>query len=403
MVSITQAVWSAWRETTERSPDEPSMLLVFSPTGDHGDVPGALRESVLEVQDSYSAGAEGSGDADPPFAGEWDWVRVSDGVLVQVVECDTLEEVLPAVAAALERRGIEGAFDVHEPPAVATPPRTAHLLECRVRVRGDRLRRGPRDYLWQADPDAHEAILAVADRWCRRRGAGAAYSLSSGTVGPVPVEAGENVLDRMREAVVDRIHTEVSAVMADEFRSVAARAWAGGVSLVVGGAWLEGGRWRRALGDLTGVLRDHAGLLAYGSVRRGWAVEEARLGDGLPYDWPQRTDSQPHGIGFAPQGFEDVYAPDAFAVQLLGPGYAGRVPDSAAWREERVGSAAVLLEHVDLPAWFDAPFVPFRQRPRNVEEVQIPAVLAEARKELAPILYSPGVLSRAGYVDEREL
>jgi hypothetical protein len=402
VVRIAERIWPAWRQQAKQW-DEPALMLLLSTAGDHGEAARAVSESVLEVQDAHRVEAERSGDPDPPFAGEWDWVRVPDGVLVQVVECDVLESVLPAVAAALERRGIEGAFDLVDQPTVARPPRTAHLLECRVRVRGERLRRGPGDYLWQADPATHEAVLAVAERWFRQRGKRATYSLSSGTIGPVPVAAGEDVLDRMREAVVDRMYAEVSAVMADEFRSVAARAWAGGVSLVVGGAWIEGGRWRRALAELTGVLRDHAGLLAYGHVRRGWAVDEALLGDSLPHDWPQRADHQPRGIGFSGQAFEDVYAPDAFAVQLLGPGYAGRGPDSAAWRQERVGSAAVLLEHVDPPAWFDAPFVPFRHRAWNVEQQQPPAVLARAREELAPILYSPGVLSRAGYVDEDEL
>jgi hypothetical protein len=89
-------------------------------------------------------------------------------------------------------------------------------------------------------------------------------------------------------------------------------------------------------------------------------------------------------------------------VQLLGPGYAGRVPESPAWRQESMDSAAVLLEHVDLPAWFDAPFVPFRNRAWRVERPQPPAVLARARVELAPILYSPGVLSRAGYADAED-
>jgi len=113
---------------------------------------------------------------------------VPDGVLVQVVECDAIETVLPAVAAGLERRGVEGAFELCDPPRVAAPPRTAHLLECRVRVRGERLRRESGAYRWQADPDAHEAILAVAERWCRQRGDRAAQSLSVSDLAPVPLE-----------------------------------------------------------------------------------------------------------------------------------------------------------------------------------------------------------------------
>jgi hypothetical protein len=402
MVRIAERVWPAWREQAEQW-DEPSLLLMFSPTGDHGEAARAFRESLLEVQDAFEASAEASAHADPPFVGEWDWLRVRDGVLVRVVECDAIEDVLPAVAAGLERRGVDGIFDLREQPVVATPPVSAHLLECRLRVRGKRVRREARSYRWHPDPEAHQAILAAAEQWCRRHGRGASESLSAGIVGPVPVEPSEDVLERIWEEVVNGMHVSLSAVAADEFRSVAARAWVGGVSLVVGGAWVEAGEWQRPLAELTGLLRERADLLAYAYVRRGWAVAEAELGNSLPFDWPYRADHQPGGAGFTHQAFDDVYAPDAFGVQLLGPGYAGRLPDSAAWLAEPAGSGAVLLEHVDPPAWFDEPFVPFRQRPRHPDQVPTPAVLAEAREALAPILYSPGVLDRAGYTDAEGL
>jgi hypothetical protein len=396
MVRIAERVWPVWREKASQW-DEPSLLLLFSPVGDHDNAVIAIRESVLEVQDAFEAEAERSDVPDPPFTGEWNWVTVADGVLVQVVECDILEDVLPAVAAALERRGVEGVFDVRERPKVTTPPISAHMLECRLRVRGERLRQEARTYRWQADPDAHEAVLAVAERWCRQVGASANQSLAVSTVPPVPLAPGEDVLDRMRKAVVDGMHVGVSAVTADEFRSVAARAHAGGVSLVVGGAWVEAGEWLPALAELTGLLREHAELLVYGYIRRGWAVQDALLDPSLPHDWPTRPDYEPRGIGFARQAFEDVYAPDAFGVQLLGPGYAGRVPQVPAWRPERASDASILLEHADLPEWFDAPFVPFRSRAHHVEP---PPLLARARVELEPILYSPGVLRHGGYADD---
>jgi hypothetical protein len=402
MVRIAERVWHAWREQAEQW-DEPSLLLMFSPSGDHGEAARAFRESLLEVQDAFEASAETSAHADPPFVGEWDWLRVRDGVLITVVECDALEDVLPAVAAGLERRGVGGDFDLRDRPVVATPPVSAHLLECRLRVRGERVRREPRSYRWHPDPEAHESILAAAEKWCRRHGRGANESLTAGIVGPVPIEPGEDVLARLREEVVDNMYGSLSAVTADEFRSVAARAWVGGVSLVVGGAWVEAGEWQRPLAELTGLLREHADLLAYAYVRRGWAVTEALLGDSLPFDWPHRADHQPRGAGFTHQAFDDVYAPDAFAVQLLGPGYAGRLPENTAWLAEPAGSGAVLVEHVDLPAWFDAPFIPFRERPRHPDQVPVPTVLAEAREALAPILYSPGVLDRAGYTDAEGL
>lgn len=398
---IAERVWPAWREQVEKW-DEPSLLLLFSPVGDPGEAAVAVRASVLEVQAAFDEAAERSGAPDPPFVGEWDWVRVSEGVLVHVVECDMLEEMLPAVAAALERRGIEGVFDLGDRSTVATPPTTAHFVECRLRVRGGRLRHERRAYFWEADAEAHEAVLAVADRWCRANRPGATHSLSSGTIGPIEIEPDEDVLERMRAEVVDKMHVEVSVVTAAEFRSVAARAWAGGVSLVVGGARVEAGEWRRPLAELTALLRDHADLLAYGYVRRGWAVKEALLAPSLSFDWPRRAEDEPRGIAFTSQAFEDLYAPDAFGIQLLGPGYVDRIPESTTWRTQPAGENAVLLEHVDLPPWLDAPFVPFGQRPRNPDELQPPAVLTQARYELASILYSPGVLKRAGFADAEE-
>jgi hypothetical protein len=398
MVRIADPIWAAWREQVERG-HEPVVLMLLSPAGDSGAAVHALREAVLEVQDAYEAEAQRSGDADPPFPGEWNWVAVPDGVLVQVAECDALDTVLRAVAAGLERRGVDGTLELREPPKLALPPRRAHMLECRLRVRGERLRREASSYRWQADPSAHEAILAVAERWCRQRGDRAAQSLSVSDLAPVRLEPGEDVLDRMRETVTDQLHVRVSAVAADEFRSVAARAWAGGVSLVEGGAWVEAGRWRESLAELTAILRDHADLLAYGFVRRGWAVAEALLDRSLSYDWPPRPGAEPRGIGFTSEAFEDLYAPDAFGVQLLGPGYAGRLPGSAAWRSEPAGRVSALFEHVDLPEWFDAPFVPFGQRLAPADQPEPPAVLAQARVELAQVLHTPGVLAGAGYPD----
>jgi hypothetical protein len=84
-------------------------------------------------------------------------------------------------------------------------------------------------------------------------------------------------------------------------------------------------------------------------------------------------------------------------VQLLGPGLCRPAARSAGWPEEPAGSASLLVEHVELAEWFDAPFIPFRQRLAPAAQPGPPAVLAQARVEQAPILYSPGVLTGAGY------
>jgi hypothetical protein len=173
----------------------------------------------------------------------------------------------------------------------------------------------------------------------------------------------------------------------------------GGLGLAVGGADLDAGRWERALDELTSLLRENADMLAYAYIRRG--SRTAVFGDRLDRDWPKRPNPRPRGGGWTSEAFEDVFAPDAFAVQLLGAGYAGRVRDSPSYRQEPVGERATLLEHLDLPAWFDAPFVPYGRR--HDPDEPLPPVLAKARAELEPILYSPGALSRAGYADVPDL
>jgi hypothetical protein len=129
----------------------------------------------------------------------------------------------------------------------------------------------------------------------------------------------------------------------------------------------------------------------YGFVKRGSNRPAAELATSLAQDWPPVPHSDPYTLGSQP--FEDEFAPDAFGVQLLGPGYAGRVPDRPSWRQEPVGPDAVILEHVDPEAWFARPFVEFggRRSPTLPPLPPVPDVLARAREDLAPILFTDDV------------
>jgi hypothetical protein len=114
------------------------------------------------------------------------------------------------------------------------------------------------------------------------------------------------------------------------------------------------------------------------------------LGTSLAYDWPP----PPHfraSVGRS-DAFEDRFAPDAFGVQLLGPGYAGRVPDGTEWRQTSMDAGSVMLEHIDPGAWFDAAFAPFGgiANPTNTV-VDVPDVLAAGREAFAPILFRDDV------------
>jgi hypothetical protein len=101
-----------------------------------------------------------------------------------------------------------------------------------------------------------------------------------------------------------------------------------------------------------------------------------------------RSASQPR------PAFYDEYAPDAFGSQLLGPGYAGRVPPAPSYVKRAVADA-LLLEHEDPAAWYEQPFVPATVALRNIARAPVPPVLANARAELAPILFRPDVIPDA--------
>jgi hypothetical protein len=68
---------------------------------------------------------------------------------------------------------------------------------------------------------------------------------------------------------------------------------------------------------------------------------------------------------------------------------------TASWRREPLAGGSTLFEHVDLAAWFDAPFVPFARHVPPDERAQ-PDVIAAGRRELAPTLYAAGALNCAG-------
>jgi hypothetical protein len=401
MVEIAEEVRREWEILREQ--DEPVVLLRFIPVGDLGEAARAIREAVTQVTDSFGARLDASDDMDSSWTGEWSWLRVADGVLVNMIESEFFDEILLEVAQALERRGIEGTFRLWHEYTDITHPSIAHHVECRISVRGKRVHHELRGYRWQPDADAQAAVLFAADQWCRRQPGTATCSIRKDTFGWVPVSACEVLADRMIEAVGDDMGITVSCMAGDEFRGVGARSYVRGVSLVAGGPSIDDGAWRTALAEFTDLLRQLADCVAYAYIKRGWAANQAlEADDSLLYDWPSRPDYAPRGIGFTAQAFEDVYAPDAFGVQLLGPGYADRVPTSPSWRKERAGRAAVVLEHDDLPAWFDTPFVPYDARLVPEQRPQ-PPVLTAARTELAPLLYTPGVLHRNGYADEAEL
>src|SRR5437773_7112905 len=56
--------------------------------------------------------------------------------------------------------------------------------------------------------------------------------------------------------------------------------------------------------------------------------------------------------------YEDVLAPDVFGAQLLGRGYAGRIPTHPDWTWEELNDGATLVVHRDPEAWYGRPLPP---------------------------------------------
>jgi hypothetical protein len=126
------------------------------------------------------------------------------------------------------------------------------------------------------------------------------------------------------------------------------------------------------------VLCGVAASIVYGLVKRGSVP--ALASHAAFEDWPHRDPELSVGRD-AMEGFEWSRAPDAFGIQLYGPGYPAVVPLANEWRVARLAGSASLVEHVDAGCWFSGALAFGRVGPA-------PAVLERARVDLAPLLIS---------------
>ncbi|MBJ7332951.1 MAG: hypothetical protein JHC95_23860, partial [Solirubrobacteraceae bacterium] len=277
-------------------------------------------------------------------------------------------------------------------------PRFCPLLECRVRVRGERERQKSGRYRWVPDVEAEKVLLRAAAEW--RRGIdGDAQVVLDETMYPFPFDD-EPMLDRQQERAVDRKRGFViTATTAVGFRAVSGHGYNGSVSLEVGGASVTDA-WADELDELVAFLAEHAPLIAYGYIRRGWMRADAARASAPGADWPARPDSRP-GTASTHGAFEDVYAPDIFGVQLLGAGYHGRWSDDPRWNVRALGSAT-LISSTNPDAWFAEPPLhePTDDHQPTLIAAEAPiAELEQARRDHPEILYRPGVLTADGYTD----
>ena len=246
--------------------------------------------------------------------------------------------------------------------------------------------------LWTTDPAALWDVVNGGAQWCAGDADESALSLSASTLPRIEVERGqlEQALREALDVTARTGVTDLTSVERDRFRMLSIHPHNGRVSLIAGSPLMGRTGWRGPLGELIAVMRRIGERTVYGLVKRGSDLTAARFGDSLKHDWPPRA----REIATAAKSFEDTYAPDAFGVQLLGPGYAARIPDAASWRRTRLGADRVLLEHVAPGAWFDASFAPFGGNWRFPgEAIPVPDVLVRARGDLAPIIFDDEVAS----------
>lgn len=302
---------------------------------------------------------------------------------------------LAALPRALEAEGIDGRLTLHDPerpaPRALLTEREEPLLECHVRVRGERrLYTNPGDLRYaertgteppaprvRLYPDA-DALLAgfeAAFAWMDALPDGVTFGAAAGTRAPDVDEVRAYMAARLARAfggheTAPRTWWESD----DAFRLMVVHEDHGDVSVAVGGPRLAAGDWESPYRALLDVLRRAAGWGSYGFVKRG--TRPGAVGWSLSGDWVEPAHFA--GLNFGHHVYEDVLAPDAFGAQLLGPGYAGRVPSGPDWEREDLGGGSVLLVHRDPAAWFAEPF-------------PAPELSRRAREDFGDALVSPDV------------
>jgi hypothetical protein len=171
----------------------------------------------------------------------------------------------------------------------------------------------------------------------------------------------------------------------------------GDISLVEGGESLAAGSWQQPYEALLDQLRSAAGWAAYGYVKRGRHPRHV-LYSSLTYDWVPALHYGSYNLSNSI--YEDVLAPDVFGAQLLGPGYARRIPGGPEWNREAPEEGATLVVHTDPEAWFGTPLPPMTPEDCIARDSSYPTpeVIVRGREAFAGILLTAAVV-RKGALD----
>jgi hypothetical protein len=246
------------------------------------------------------------------------------------------------------------------------------LLECHLRVGGERRvyvapselelaeklgrKRPPGAVRWFPDPD--DLLLGIE--------AALAWVANPRSPGPWRVLVSNDwqtalSVDEARSRVAaaalgdQRLPVVVWWESATVFRLMKVGLGTGDISLVEGGAALADGAWEPPYEALLGQLRSAATWAVYGYIKRG-RRPLAVLHSSLSHDWVPALHYGSYNLSNTV--YEDVLAPDAFGAQLLGRGYAGRIPSDPDWEDEDLEEDATLVVHRDPEAWYGKPLPP---------------------------------------------
>jgi hypothetical protein len=319
--------------------------------------------------------------------GRWRAMPVLGGVLLHIdEEPDDFRGLVGLIVEGLQVRGVSGRLELFEATRPAEVPRSMPLIEARLRVVGERVDRLDRGNMWWWNPDrgALRNVVIAAAQWCAAYGGPLGLSSEVGLLPRVAVGSGAELVEHLDGAIhaVGLNNFDLVSLGVSGLRMVSVTPNSGRVSLVWGDQQLLPDRWPAAVADLAQFMTTHAGQLVYGLVKHGSGVKRIALDQSLDFGWPARREFT---LPIMREGaYEDRYAPDAFAVQLLGTGYAGRIPATQRWTAERVGAdGAVLLRHNEPDAWFRLSLTEFAEYRKSRHVDAAPDVIAQAREDFA--------------------
>jgi hypothetical protein len=338
-VLVADRVWERWRELSADS-SKPWVALLFASELDSEAARRKLADAVGRVVSEFERSQDNLPDrVEEVPAGAWNLAKVPEGVMLTVGEkCGAFELLMRRVVHHLGEDGVTGSFDLYELPEVPRPPKLTDLLEARLRVNGERFPQGYH-YGWAADRESLWRVATAGLGWCLESPPERGVSIQVRTLPPLPVAATDDAEGVLREGLASAENlgnVVLRSIGAERFRSLAVEPSTGRVTLVDGGSAIHGDGWVDSLRELIDLVRATSRELVYGFIKRGTLTHPAESGWSLNQDWPQPSS----GVSKRGEAFEDLYVPDAFGIQLLGPGFGDRLPAGPDWnRTELLGQA----------------------------------------------------------------